>query len=504
VYVSKFASRVHGFPIVRHNLAPWWELSPVWPVLLAVLFGVDVVPLKSFPADKRLTLFDLVHLIKSGEEEPVVIFPEIFPILAALLKEGFNASVRCAKNSILDGELALSPITPNRPSSSDGLHWSAPLLQVILQFLLDIHSCSSSFRDYAFSPQVLDCLIGILFPIICSADPVSAETELMSKDSILTFDTGEIRIESLSIHRDATPVLRPVSALSIRSVETDEGRESMDQPARPRASSLRRASSYVLVAAAPSQGSAATITPAVGSKALRKRALSLHLTNSTVGSLLDLVTAILVDNVLGKREFVNLDFTTRLPPSFQEHQIYFVTYLLRNTVSHLNNAISLDAMVICQSSRTLVNIIRFAQKCADAIFEGIWPCCGLTSGWFLNGAAALWEFVGRIIEFVDSNPISSQKIVKSNETQILSLRKVFNRLTLFQLSETEDADATEAVIIDLLDRILFRQKGLFSTANQDAEFVRMFCYHLYIFLFDTRRKVRLVASNVLPRKNRLT
>ena len=48
VYVSKFASRVHGFPILRHNLAGWWELVPIWPTLLAVLFGVDVVSLKTF------------------------------------------------------------------------------------------------------------------------------------------------------------------------------------------------------------------------------------------------------------------------------------------------------------------------------------------------------------------------------------------------------------------------------------------------------------------------
>src|SRR5271163_3986051 len=23
-YVSKFSARVHGFPVLRHNLAPWW------------------------------------------------------------------------------------------------------------------------------------------------------------------------------------------------------------------------------------------------------------------------------------------------------------------------------------------------------------------------------------------------------------------------------------------------------------------------------------------------
>ena len=114
----------------------------------------------------------------------------------------------------------------------------------------------------------------------------------------------------------------------------------------------------------------------------------------------------------------------------------------------------------------------------------------------MNGASSLWDFVGGIIEFVDTPEIAKQKLIKSSESCISSLRKVFNRLTLFQLSDLEDSDAAEDITIALLDRILFWQKALFSSVNQDMEFIRMFCYHLYVFLFDTRRRVRLVASNV--------
>jgi hypothetical protein len=120
----------------------------------------------------------------------------------------------------------------------------------------------------------------------------------------------------------------------------------------------------------------------------------------------------------------------------------------------------------------------------------------LILGWFLNGASPLVEFIGGILEFLDTPEIAKQKLVRSSESNIISLRKVFNRLILFQLSEIEDSNAPEEVTIALLDRILFWQKVLFSSANQDSEFVKMFCYHLYVFLFDTRRRVRLVASNV--------
>jgi len=122
----------------------------------------------------------------------------------------------------------------------------------------------------------------------------------------------------------------------------------------------------------------------------------------------------------------------------------------------------------------------------------------LISGWFLNGAAPLWEFVGGVLEFLDAPDIAKQKLVKSSESYIITLRKAFNRLVLFQLSEIEDSNGSEEVTIALLDRILFWQAVLFSDANQDGEFLRMFCYHLYVFLFDTRRRVRLVASNVTP------
>jgi hypothetical protein len=377
IYVSKFAARVHGFPILRSNLAPWWEVTTVWPALLSVLFGVDVVSLKSFPLDQPLRLFDLVKLVKVGDEEPAVVFPEIFPIISSLLKAGFDATLRSVHNGriLSEPEMTLSPVTlttqPGEATHSRDTSQSVSLLQVVVQFLLDMHATSSSFRDFASSPQVMENLLGILFPIVCSADPVNAETELMSKDSILTFDTGEIRIESLSLHHASTPVLRPASSLSIQSFEDDEPRTSLDRPGRPRASSLRRASSYVLVASDEgNHDPKVTINPAVGTKTMRKCAPSLNVSNSTVGSLLELVTAISVDAVLGKRDFTNFDFSTKLPPSFQEYQIYFVTYLLRNTLSHLGNALAMDRMVLSQSSKTLTNVIRFSQKCADAVFEG--------------------------------------------------------------------------------------------------------------------------------------
>ena len=101
--------------------------------------------------------------------------------------------------------------------------------------------------------------------------------------------------------------------------------------------------------------------------------------------------------------------------------------------------------------------------------------------------------MGGVLEFLDTPDIAKQKLVKSSDAYIQSLRKVFNRLVLFQLSEIEDSNAVEEVTIALLDRILFWQGVLFSSANLDSEFVRMFCYHLYVFLFDTRRRVRLVA-----------
>lgn len=110
--------------------------------------------------------------------------------------------------------------------------------------------------------------------------------------------------------------------------------------------------------------------------------------------------------------------------------------------------------------------------------------------------------MGGVLEFLDTPDIAKQKLVKSSDAYIQSLRKVFNRLVLFQLSEIEDSNAVEEVTIALLDRILFWQGVLFSSANLDSEFVRMFCYHLYVFLFDTRRRVRLVASNVLPPSSR--
>jgi len=145
------------------------------------------------------------------------------------------------------------------------------------------------------------------------------------------------------------------------------------------------------------------------------------------------------------------------------------------------------------SSNTLKSLLTLYSK----VLHSSIPT--LKIGWFLNGAGPLWEFVGGVLEFLDTPDIAKQKLIKSSDAYIQSLRKVFNRLVLFQLSEIEDSNAAEEVTTTLLDRILFWQGVLFSGANMDSEFVRMFCYHLYVFLFDTRRRVRLVASNVSSR-----
>ena len=60
----------------------------------------------------------------------------------------------------------------------------------------------------------------------------------------------------------------------------------------------------------------------------------------------------------------------QIPPGFQEHQIYFESYLLRNTLSHLNNTISLNMQLLCEP-RILTNIGRYMVHMTDSVYEGL-------------------------------------------------------------------------------------------------------------------------------------
>jgi hypothetical protein len=88
-YVSKFASKTGGFVIMKHRLKRWWNIAPLWPICFCILFGKDVAKVD---VDGPLDLFALLEAFSDGDRAKVV-YPEVLPVIAAMLKAGVGTVV---------------------------------------------------------------------------------------------------------------------------------------------------------------------------------------------------------------------------------------------------------------------------------------------------------------------------------------------------------------------------------------------------------------------------
>jgi beige protein homolog 1 len=88
-YVAKFGTKTGGFIVMRNRLKRWWNVAPLWPICLSVLFGKDVAKID---VSRPLDLFGLAEMF-SDAGNGKVIYPEMLPVIAGMLKAGIGAIV---------------------------------------------------------------------------------------------------------------------------------------------------------------------------------------------------------------------------------------------------------------------------------------------------------------------------------------------------------------------------------------------------------------------------
>ncbi|KAF8460336.1 hypothetical protein BDZ91DRAFT_739593 [Kalaharituber pfeilii] len=494
-YVNKFVTKTGGFIIMKQRLRRWWHVPTLWPVIFSILFGVDVAKID---IDRPLDLFHLVETFRK-DGKATVTYPEVFPVIAGMLKNGIRTIINAqgdGKSQVsVTAEEHLSEPAKGRTRSlsltekplyhvpgqtpDQRLQELARMLQTVIQFCEDMHTKCPAVREFCANSSFLQDIFAILFPVIVSSDAVNAETELKARDSALTFDGGDVVIKSLSMVPTAAPPI-------VRTVTIQDHEAHLSSSSTSRQSSLRRASSFVLVTSEPTaySPSSARLTSTLHSPTFR--IANIPVTNSVAESLLELVVAVFVDLVLERREFTGFNLFTKIPPGFQEHQIYFESYLLRNTLSHLSNIISLNMQLLLEP-RVLTNIGRYMIHMTDSVYEG----------WFLSGAEPLLDFVGMILEYLQRPDISKQKSVRLCTQTLTTLRATVGRLVLFRFSELDDMAADTKQITSFLQKIMYWQTIILSPDNNEGEFTRLICYLLYSRLIDHRHNIRLAAADIM-------
>ncbi|OLL25615.1 Beige 1 [Neolecta irregularis DAH-3] len=488
-YVQRFVGRSNGFLLFKVYGSQYWHIQPLWLVVFSIFFGLDVSVINF---RRPLGLYDLMDTFRTGNKEPKIVVPDIFPVIAVMLKTGIMNIVHEQRSLNSANQLSSTQEGPaksrnrsyslvdNRDSfrnskntSEDNIEEKTKTLQMIVRFLQDLHTQSSSFREFATKSTFIQDILAILFPIICASETVDAETELNSRDAGLTFDKAVI-IDSLVGDKNRSPVLRPLSR--------------NHSPAQKRAPSFRRGQSFVLVNEPMEDVIASTslkgANPDVANGTTRQSA-SLNHNPAIIQSLLEVTISVFIEMILGPRDFTGFSLHTMLPPGFQEHHIYFETYLLRNILSNFLNRILLKKSMLKQP-HTLNNIAKFCQMVTDAMYQG----------WVLNASDPLLEFIGSVLEHVQQPETLSSREVKCNSSSVSLLYRSLHRVILFRFSDLDDTEADHEEVTSLLERVLYWQQVLFSPQDTDGDFLRLLCYRLYLCLVDDREPVRLMASNV--------
>ncbi|KAF2634393.1 beach-domain-containing protein [Massarina eburnea CBS 473.64] len=484
-YVKKFADKTGGFILLKNRLRNWWNTPGVWTICFAILFDRDVATI-DFERDFDVHNLVDIFIMQAPNSKLRIMYPEVFMVIAAMLDTGLRAIVRdrdSAENQVPKNEnsessvargrrrtmslnAAKQPSIDTRGPQTERLNEYASVLNSAIQFLSELHSRSDVFRDFAFSSNYVQELLWVLYPVIVTSDSVSAETELNSRGSQLTFEGQDVVIQPLSkANSQQGPIVR-TSNINLSP-----------SPSHQRVLPLRRASSFVLVS---------SDRPSQELKPPRPNAhsgpVAMKVGSTVVEATLEVALLVFQDQLFNRKDFPGLGLFIKTPPGFREHQSYFESYILRQTISSVTNALQLDQKLL-HEPRVLSNLSRLVTHICEAV----------TEGWFLNGAEPLLDFTGFLLEYLERPDVSIIKSVRLCTQAIGTVRTIFLRVILLRLAEPEESDGFNMVRV--MDKMVYWQPIILSTENTESLTMRLMCYLLYTKLSSTNETLRLAAAN---------
>ncbi|KAJ4299741.1 beige protein-like 1 [Kalmusia sp. IMI 367209] len=489
-YVKKFTDKTGGFIILKNRLRHWWNTPGVWTICFALFFGVDVAKIDF---ERDFDVFNLVEVFITKAQSPKldIAYPAVFAVISAMLDTGLRAIVRDPakpENEVPkseNGELPVSrgrrrtmslnakqPSIDTRIPQSERLNDYAGVLNSAIQFLSELHSRSEAFRSFAFSSTYVQELLFVLYPVIVSSDCVSAETELLSRGSALTFEGQDVVIQPLSkANSSQAPIVRTAAT------------KLSPSPSSQRVVPLRRASSFVLVSAdkITKNQNAPKLDPILSPR--HSGPIAMKVGSSVVEATLEVVLLVFHDQLFNRKDFPGLGLFMKTPPGFQEHQAYFESYVLRQVVSSVTSALQFDQKLL-HEPRVLTNLSRLVTHLSEAVFEG----------WFLEGAEPLLDFTGFLLEYLERPDISIIKSVRLCTQAINTIRAIFLKIVLLRLAEPENSE-DETAVVRSIKKLIYWQPIILSTENSEVVFLRLICYLLYTKLSSSFEDIRLAAAN---------
>jgi hypothetical protein len=207
--------------------------------------------------------------------------------------------------------------------------------------------------------------------------------------------------------------------------------------------------------------------------------------SAVVEELLELVVQVFIDQILIRKEFPGFGLFLKVPPGFQEHQAFFQTYILRNTISQLTSTLQIHQSHL-REPRVINNLARLCNHLNEAVFEG----------WFIGGAEPVLDFAGFLLEYFQRPDIAKLKYVRLCIPAIRNIRDVFLKVILLRLSEIDDEDVDEQEAAAFMHKLFYWQTIFLWGQGGDNEFLKYISYQLYTKLVDKRRLVRTTAADL--------
>jgi hypothetical protein len=98
LYVKKFTDKGGGFVVMKNRLRHWWNTPGVWTVCFSILFDRDV---SGIDFERNFDVFNLVDIFiaNAPRSRLRIVYPEILPVIAAMLDTGLRTIVRDPGNS---------------------------------------------------------------------------------------------------------------------------------------------------------------------------------------------------------------------------------------------------------------------------------------------------------------------------------------------------------------------------------------------------------------------
>lgn len=489
-FVKKLQEPSGAFTIMKYRLKRWWDLSVLYPIVFSILFNVDIATMDlSEP-------FDLAALSTLFRDKTIA-YPEALPIIIAMLQQGLNTVVNSqsdegAPNDTEKGanqkdKLAVLEVgrfrslslgsNQSRQTRQENKADQTEIILGVVKFFKQLHVESQSFRDFALTSDYVRMLLGALYPVIVSAEAVSAEKELNAKNSVLNFDGEDVIINSTStLDSLSSPVIRA-------SCDLEPSASTVGYPVRPhRSKPLRRGSSYVMLASTKFFASPAKLA---GNHRFKQGTFDDKSGNIVTERLLDLVIRVFVDQILGRKEFAGFNLYLKIPPGFQEHQLYCESYILRQTLTQISDLLESNEKLMVEP-RIISNLGRLALHVGEAVYDG----------WFLGGTEPLLDFLGRLSDFYQQPQVLKLKGVQLCSNSLQTIKSVFFRVILQRLSEIDNTYITEQEAVGSLVKLLYFQTIFLSQEANRGDFFKLLCYQLYWTLIDERKAVRNAGADL--------